>query len=320
MCWRISASVTGGSTCRYWSKVTRRPGSQCACSRCAPGVTSAGNPVDRCWLGRAGCHADPHDGLLAAVIVDHDVTGLYQRQQGVAGCRHASACCRWSLEVYSNVIAAGYLHPYVLAYFVLPPVTRRHYGGLGDGRRERLCQAGCIAYLKARNINTEPDALGGITTLSRVRRLRDLGLCCTESASQGIRIRLKREPHRRLDQPSLCLWHVQVLGVSRVHQRVDQNRIELAQPGQQDCQHPVVVRVPWRPSARHAAAAFHDESKMTAIGLDEVFGIHDAAMVINQLHESEAPTYRWVMSRTTPRTTSCLEGRFAQRVGLPVRS
>ena len=38
---------------------------------------------------------------------------------------------------------------------------------------------------------------------------------------------------------------------------------------------------------------------MTAIGLDEVFSIHDAAMVINQLHESEAPTYRWVMSTTT---------------------
>ena len=38
---------------------------------------------------------------------------------------------------------------------------------------------------------------------------------------------------------------------------------------------------------------------MTAIGLDEVFGIHDAATVVNQLHESEALTYRWVMSTTT---------------------
>ena len=105
--------------------------------------------------------------------------------------------------------------------------------------------------------------------------------------------------------------------MSRVNQRVDQNRIELAQPGQHDCQHMIVVRVPWRPPARHAAAAFHDESKMTALGLDEVFSIHDAAMVINQLHESEAPTYRRVMSRTTPpndlllRRLVCAAGQLA---------
>ena len=31
---------------------------------------------------------------------------------------------------------------------------------------------------------------------------------------------------------------------------------------------------------------------MAAIGFDEVLGIHDAAMVINQMHESQTPTQR----------------------------
>jgi hypothetical protein len=40
-------------------------------------------------------------------------------------------------------------------------------------------------------------------------------------------------------------------------------------------------------AGRKHAAAFHEESEITAIDPDEVFGIHDAAMVINQLHESQ---------------------------------
>jgi hypothetical protein len=36
---------------------------------------------------------------------------------------------------------------------------------------------------------------------------------------------------------------------------------------------------------------------MTAIGFNVVLGIKDAAMVINQVHESHTPTHRWVMSK-----------------------
>ena len=103
-------------------------------------------------------------------------------------------------------------------------------------------------------------------------------------------------------------------------------RIEPAQPGQQDSQRPVVVRVPRRPSARHSAAAFHDESKMAAIGLDEVLGIHGAAMVINQMHESHSPTHgrskvqvccehstrRW---RSRSKSTRTLQGMARVRSG-----
>ena len=213
----------------------------------APGVASAGNPVDRCWLRGAGCHADPDDGFLAAVVVDHDVTGLHQGHQNIAGRRYASACCRRSFEVCADVIAAGYLHPDVLARFALPPVTRPLLSGLNNGRRECLRQAGCVAGPEAGNIDAQPDALGGIASFGRIGRLGDLGLCSTQSASQGIRVRFQREPDRRLDQSAVCLWHAQVLRVPRVNQSIDQNRIEPAQPGQQDSQHPVVVRVPWRP-------------------------------------------------------------------------
>jgi hypothetical protein len=74
---------------------------------CAPGVASAGNPVDRCRLGGAGRDADRNDGLLAAVIVDHDVAGLHQGHQGIAGRDSASACCRRSFEIRADVLAAG---------------------------------------------------------------------------------------------------------------------------------------------------------------------------------------------------------------------
>ena len=110
-----------------------------------PGIASAGNPVDRCWLSGAGCHADPDDGLLAAVVVDHDVTGLHQGHQDIAGRRHATACCRRSLEIGADVIAAGYLHPYVLANATFPPVTRPLVNVQNDGRRESLRQAGGVA-------------------------------------------------------------------------------------------------------------------------------------------------------------------------------
>jgi hypothetical protein len=89
------------------------------------------------------------------------------------------------------------------------------------------------------------------------------------------------------------------LGVSRVNQRIDQNRIELAQPSEQECQRLVVVRISCRPSARRAAAAFHDENEMATISFDEKLGIHDAAMVINQMHKSQTPTRHPVMSSTT---------------------
>ena len=82
----------------------------------------------------------------------------------------------------------------------------------------------------------------------------------------------------------------------RVNQCMDQNCAEPAQPGQQDRQRPVVVRVPRRPCAGHSAAAFHDQSEVAAIGLDVVLGIHGTAMVINQMHESHTPIHRWVMS------------------------
>jgi hypothetical protein len=87
---------------------------------------------------------------------------------------------------------------------------------------------------EAGNVKTEPDALGGITAFGGIRRLRDLGLSCTQVASQGTRVRLQREPDRRLDEPAVCLRQTQVLRVPRVNQRIDQDRIERGQPGQQD--------------------------------------------------------------------------------------
>ena len=64
----------------------------------APGIASAGNPVGRRRFGRTGRHADPDDGLLAAVIVDHHVTGPHQRQQGelavVTPPRAADGACK----------------------------------------------------------------------------------------------------------------------------------------------------------------------------------------------------------------------------------
>ena len=38
---------------------------------------------------------------------------------------------------------------------------------------------------------------------------------------------------------------------------------------------------------------------MVIVAFDEVLGIHSSAMVVNQLHESHAPTRRWVMSTAT---------------------
>ena len=301
MCWRISAERYRGLELPVLVQRDPQARQPARLFARAPGVASAGNPVDRCWLSRAGCHADPDDGLLAAVVVDHHVAGLHQAHQVVAGGGYASAGCRRGLEVRADVIAAGYLHPHVLAGFALPPVTRPVLGALSDGRRKSLRQAARVSWLEAWHANAEPDALGGITALGRIRCLRDLGLRCPQAAPQGLRVRFQREPDRRLDESAVCLGQAQVLGVPRVNQRIDQNRIELAQPGEQDCQRPVVVRVPWCPAARTAAAAFHDESEMAAISFDEILGIHDTAAVINQTHESQTPTQRWVMSRTTLR-------------------
>jgi hypothetical protein len=96
---------------------------------------------------------------------------------------HATAGCRRSLEIGADVIAAGYLHPHVLASVALPPVIGLLLSALGNGRRESLRQAGDVAKAEAGNVKTEPDALGGITTFGRIRRLRDLGLSCTQVAS-----------------------------------------------------------------------------------------------------------------------------------------
>jgi hypothetical protein len=191
--------------------------------------------------------------------MDHYIARLHQAYQVVAGRGHASACCRRSLEVSADVIAAGYLHPYVLADFTLPPVTRPLLGAMDYGRREGPLQTGCAVQLVARNINAEPDAFGGITTLGRIGCLRDLGLGCTKAASQGIGVWFRGEPDRRLDEPAVFLGHAQVLCVPRVHQGFGENCVDPAQPGQQDSKRPVVVRVPWRPSARRAAAAINNE-------------------------------------------------------------
>jgi hypothetical protein len=115
------------------------------------------------------------------------------------------------------------------------------------------------------------------------------------------------------DEPAVRFRQTQVLRVPRVNQRIDQNRFERAQPGQQDRQHTVVVRVPRRPPARHPAAAFHDESEMAAIGFHEVLGIQNAATVINQMHEAHTATHRYVMSRTT-RAPACLRQASASLV------
>ena len=100
----------------------------------APGVASAGNPVDRCWLSGAGSHADPDDGFLATVVMDHNVAGLYQGHHGVAGRSYASACCRRSLKIHADIIAAGYLHPHVLTSITLSPVHRPLIWGTGNRR------------------------------------------------------------------------------------------------------------------------------------------------------------------------------------------
>jgi hypothetical protein len=54
---------------------------------------------------------------------------------------------------------------------------------------------------------------------------------------------------RRPDKPPVRIRHTQLLRITRVNQRVHQDRIKPAQPGQQDSQDPVVVRVPRRPAS-----------------------------------------------------------------------
>jgi hypothetical protein len=49
----------------------------------------------------------------------------------------------------------------------------------------------------------------------------------------------------------------------------------------------VIVRVPRRPSPRHAAAAFQDHGKMTAISLNELLGIQCPATVISEVCRHE---------------------------------
>jgi hypothetical protein len=159
--------------------------------------------------------------------MDHDIARLHQAHQVVAGRGHASACGRRSLEISADVIAAGYLHPYVLADFALAPVTRPILGAAVHRRRKSTCQSGCIAKLVARDINAEPDALGGITTLGRIGRLRDLGLGCTQAASQGIRVWYQGESDRRLDEPAVLLGQAQVLRVPRVHQASTRTALSL---------------------------------------------------------------------------------------------
>jgi hypothetical protein len=153
-----------------------------------------------------------------------------------------------------------------------------------------LRQAVGVTGRETGNIDTKSDALGGIASLGRIRRLRDLGLRCAQAASQGIRVWFQRKPDWRLDQSAVCLGQAQILCMPRVNQCLNQNGTEHAQPGQQDSQRLVVVRVPRRPCAGHSAAAFHDESEVVAIGFDVVLGIHGMAMVINQMHESHTAT------------------------------
>lgn len=99
-----------------------------------------------------------------------------------------------------------------------------------------------------------------------------------------------RELDRSRDESTVCLGQAQVLGAPRVNQRIDQHRIELSQPCEQDCQRPVVVRIPRGPAAQASAAAFHDQSEVTAIRFDKILSVQDPAMVIYQMHESQTPS------------------------------
>jgi hypothetical protein len=128
---------------------------------------------------------------------------MYQAHQVVAGRGYAAAGCRRGLEVRADVVALGYLHPYVLARFVLPPVTRPVPGTLRGGSRKSLRQTACVSWLETWHINAEPDALGGITAPGRIGCLRDLGLRRPQAASQRLRVRFQRKPDRRLDESVL---------------------------------------------------------------------------------------------------------------------
>jgi hypothetical protein len=145
--------------------------------------------------------------------MDHDVAWLHQRQQDIAARRYTSACHQRSLEIRADVIAAGYLHPYVLVSCALPPVTRPLLNAHDGRSSKRLRQAVGVAGRETRNIDTEPYALGGIASLGRIRRLRDLGLRRTQTPSQGIRVWFHREPDRRLDESAVCLGQTQLLRV-----------------------------------------------------------------------------------------------------------
>jgi hypothetical protein len=52
--------------------------------------------------------------------------------------------------------------------FALPPVRKPLPGCLSYGRCECFGQVGCVAWLVARGINTEPDAFGDIAAFSRI--------------------------------------------------------------------------------------------------------------------------------------------------------
>jgi hypothetical protein len=82
--------------------------------------------------------------------------------QVVAGRGNASARCRRSLEIRADVIAVGYLHLYVLARFVLPPVefTIRYH----EPDKHDLPSGAAVDYLfigLAKQRETARGGLGG---------------------------------------------------------------------------------------------------------------------------------------------------------------
>jgi hypothetical protein len=221
--------------------------------------------------------------------VDHYVSGLHRAHQVVAGCGSASTGCSRGVEICADILAPSYFHPYVLDWFLLPPVPWLILEALICGGCKNLLQAASVSWLETWHADPEPEALGGIAALGRIRCLRDFRLRHTEAESQGIRVRFQCEPDGRLDESAVCFGQAHVLGVPRIDQRVYQNPIELAQPSQQHGKRAVVVRVPWRPAARTAATAFHGQAEMVAVSFDQVLRVQDAAIVISQLHESKTP-------------------------------
>lgn len=100
---------------------------------------------------------------------------------------------------------------------------------------------------RSRGIDAQPDAFGGVAALRGAWGLPDPGLSSGHPQQQGVHVRFGSQMHGRPNQPALGFGQAQRPGMCGVDQRICHDRVELAEPLQQERQRRVVVRILQRP-------------------------------------------------------------------------